>query len=114
VRSAGANRVGPHGYRHNELCRFELCGDMLVAYWIMRNSTFIVGLAGYFVGESAYFIGAPGCLWARRRALQPGGRCCKHKQIRRPGTGAVTATRHQEGGAKRPRVALSYYYATVL
>jgi hypothetical protein len=27
VRSAGANRVGPHGYRHNELCRFELCGD---------------------------------------------------------------------------------------
>ena len=27
MRSAGANRVGPHGYRHNELCRFELCGD---------------------------------------------------------------------------------------
>jgi hypothetical protein len=27
VRSAGANRVGPHGHRHNELCRFELCGD---------------------------------------------------------------------------------------
>jgi hypothetical protein len=24
-----ANRVGPHGYRHNELCRFELCGDFL-------------------------------------------------------------------------------------
>ena len=21
------NRDGPHGYRHNELCRFELCGD---------------------------------------------------------------------------------------
>ena len=44
-------------------------------------------MARYFIGATMHFIG---CLWARRRALQPGGWCCKYKQIRRPGTGAVT------------------------
>ena len=40
-----------------------------------------------------------------RRASQPGGRHCKHKQIRRPGTGAVTGRVSQMGvGGPRPAV----------
>jgi hypothetical protein len=46
VRSAGANRVGPHGYRHSELCRFELCGDRNYAPHAMLLTRTRAPLAG--------------------------------------------------------------------
>ena len=47
---------------------------MLVAYWVIRNSTFIVGLAGYFVGASdilsgRVFMGEEARITAGRAAL---------------------------------------------
>jgi hypothetical protein len=38
VRSAGANRVGPHSLRHNELCRFEMCGDSQIRNELIETS----------------------------------------------------------------------------